>query len=72
MLAKNLLTALEIYAAIGALATAAFLLVGLDRIDPSARGAYAFRPLVIPGAILLWPLVLWRWLTLAKENGAGS
>ena len=71
MFAWNLLTALEIYAAIGAIVTAAFLFVGLDRIDPSARGAYAFRPLVIPGAILLWPLVLRRWMTL-ERNKAGS
>ena len=70
MFARNLLTALEIYAAIGAIVTAAFLFVGLDRIDPSARGAYAFRPLVIPGAILLWPLVLKRWMTL-ERNKAG-
>ena len=71
MFARNLLTALEIYAAIGAIVTAAFLFVGLDRIDPSARGAYAFRPLVIPGAILLWPLVLRRWMML-ERNKAGS
>ena len=72
MFAQNLLTGMEIYAAIGVFAAAAFLFIGLDRIDPSARGAYAFRPLVIPGAIILWPLVLWRWFRLAKETGVGS
>lgn len=40
----------------------AFLLFGLDRRDASARGAYGFRPLLLPGLVLLWPLVLWRWL----------
>ena len=25
-------------------------------------GAYAFRPLLLPGLALLWPLVLWRWV----------
>ena len=34
---------------------------------PSARGAYAFRPLLVPGLILLWPLVLWRWWMLTRR-----
>ncbi|MEM8554674.1 MAG: hypothetical protein AAGF71_07570 [Pseudomonadota bacterium] len=41
-----------------------FLAWGVDRVEPSARGAYTFRPLVIPGIVLLWPLVLWRWWQL--------
>lgn len=39
-----------------------FLVFGLDRRDAAARGAYGFRPLILPGLVLLWPLVLWRWL----------
>jgi len=50
----------ELYAIIGAAVAAWFLLMRLDRIDPAARGAYAFRPLLIPGLMLLWPLVLLR------------
>ena len=42
----------------------AFLLFGLERVDASARGAYGFRPLLLPGLVLLWPLVIWRWLEL--------
>lgn len=57
------------YAAVGALVAAVFLLWGVDRVEPSARGAYAFRPLVAPGAIVLWPLVLWRWRALEREKG---
>lgn len=49
------------YAAAGLAIGLAFLFRGLDRIDPAARGAYAFRPLLLPGLLLLWPLVLWRW-----------
>ncbi|MEO0994772.1 MAG: hypothetical protein AAFU49_13055 [Pseudomonadota bacterium] len=41
-----------------------FLLWGIDRVEPNARGAYAFRPLMVPGIALLWPLVLGRWLWL--------
>jgi hypothetical protein len=49
------------YAAAGIAVGLAFLVRGLDRIDPVARGAYAFRPLLLPGLALLWPLVLRRW-----------
>ena len=51
----------RIYGWIGVAAAAAFLVLGIDRMDPGARGAYAFRPLIAPGVIVLWPLVLWRW-----------
>jgi hypothetical protein len=49
------------YACCGAFAAAAFLAFGIDRIDPAARGGYAFRPLLVPGLILMWPLVLVKW-----------
>ena len=54
------------YAAVGALVAAALLFYVLDRIDPAARGAYAFRPLLVPGVVLLWPLVLWRAIILLQ------
>jgi hypothetical protein len=53
----------------GLLTAAAFLTVGIDRVDPSARGAFAFRPLLVPGVLLLWPLVLWRWAALERRGG---
>ncbi len=49
-----------------------FLMIGLDRIDPSARGAYFFRPLLIPGLCLLWPLALVRWVLLEKSARSGG
>ncbi|MEM0905957.1 MAG: hypothetical protein AAGJ94_01245 [Pseudomonadota bacterium] len=63
-----ILLALEVYALIGALVAAVFLTVGIGRVAPDAQGAYAFRPLVAPGVIVLWPLVLVRWFQL--ERGA--
>ncbi len=57
--------AVQGYAAIGLLVALAFLAFGLARVDPGARGAYGFRPLLLPGLVLLWPLVLWRWAILA-------
>lgn len=38
-----------IYVWTGLAVGAAFLLFGIERVDPSARGAYAFRPLPLPG-----------------------
>ncbi|MEO1469295.1 MAG: hypothetical protein AAFV86_09570 [Pseudomonadota bacterium] len=68
MTTATLISAGEAWAWAGGAVAAAFLLVGLDRVEPSARGAYAFRVLLIPGLVLLWPLVLWRWWRL--ERGA--
>jgi hypothetical protein len=49
------------YAFVGLFVAVAFLLLGLDRFDPSAHGRFAFRPLLVPGLALLWPYVLLRW-----------
>lgn len=43
-----------------------FLLYGIDRVSEEARSAYLFRPLLVPGVLLLWPLVLWRWLRIER------
>lgn len=53
---------------IGLMVAIAFLLLGFDRVDPGAKDAYAVRPLLVPGLVLLWPVVLRRWAILAKER----
>lgn len=58
--------ALMLWAGIGLIVAAAFLLYGFDKVDPGAHDAYAVRPLLIPGLVLLWPVVIWRWLSLVK------
>lgn len=62
--AEALFMAAQIWLGIGGVTSAAFLIFGIDRIDEDARGAYVFRPLLIPGVLLIWPLVLWRWARL--------
>jgi hypothetical protein len=52
----------------GMVVALAFLSLGIDRVDPQAIGAYAFRPLLIPGLVLLWPLVVWRWATHVADR----
>jgi len=56
------------YGIAGCAVAAAFLLWGIDRIDPGASGGYAFRPLLIPGIVLLWPFVLARWIALERHT----
>ncbi|MEO0567002.1 MAG: hypothetical protein AAF066_04670 [Pseudomonadota bacterium] len=62
--AETLLRIIEIWLMCGAGVAAVFLTIGIDRIDPAARGAYAYRPLLIPGVLMIWPLVVWRWIIL--------
>ena len=65
-MAAGIVTALEIYGLAGLAVAALFLAWGIDRVDGNARGAFVFRPLLIPGVALLWPLVLWRWVSLER------
>ncbi len=56
------------YGMVGGLVALAFLTLGIDQIMAAARGAYAFRPLLVPGLVLLWPIVVWRWRALAGKD----
>jgi hypothetical protein len=56
------------YGAVGLAVAVLFLLFALDRMDPAAVGAYAFRPLLVPGLMLLWPVVLYRWLRFERTR----
>ncbi|MEM9012519.1 MAG: hypothetical protein AAGE18_14930 [Pseudomonadota bacterium] len=61
-MAPTILEIARLYGLIGLLVAVPFLGWGIARVDPSARGAYAFRPLLLTGIVLLWPIVLWRWV----------
>jgi len=64
--AALLLTIAEAYLGIG-LVLALVLVVLVGKVDHAARGAYLFRPLLVPGATLLWPLVLLKLLARRGE-----
>ena len=70
VVSQTIIAFLYVYGAAGFMTALLFLLLGIDRVEPSARGAYAFRPLIVPGLIMLWPLVLWRWWRIARGRGA--
>jgi len=51
-----------VYVAIGLLFALAFVLRGVQRIDPAAKGGtWGFRLIIIPGVMALWPLMARRW-----------
>jgi len=66
--AEVILMLAQAWGVIGALVAVPFLIFGMDQIDEDARGAYVFRPLLVPGILLIWPLVLWRWWVLASDR----
>ena len=61
--AETIILIVEVYLALGALTAAGFLTVGVSRAMPHAGHiTLAARLLILPASILLWPLVLRRWL----------
>ena len=62
-----ILEAVSLYAAAGFFFALAFLVLGVARIDPAARGsALGFRLAILPGIVALWPFLLVRWITVGK------
>jgi hypothetical protein len=62
MIAAAFLALLGVYLAAGFLFAVPFVFLGARRIDPHAGPAtWGFRCLIIPGSMIFWPLLLWRW-----------
>ena len=54
---------LAAYVVTGLVFAAAFLTFGVARVDPGARGSgVAFRLLLVPGTVLVWPVLARRWV----------
>lgn len=59
---EAIVTILAAYASAGLAFAVTFVTVGVARVDPQARGASpGFRIVIVPGVMLLWPLLAWRW-----------
>lgn len=55
--------ALTGYACAGLLFALLFVCIGMERVDPAARGSrFGFRLIMLPGVAALWPLLLRRWV----------
>lgn len=62
VVASAMLWLLAVYVAVGAIVGIAFVCVGVGRVEPAARGAgVAFRLVILPGCVGLWPVVLVKW-----------
>jgi len=62
-LARLVVDALSLYAAIGAMVALWISIRGLGRLDPvAAHGTWGFRLLILPGLTALWPLMLARYV----------
>jgi ABC-type branched-subunit amino acid transport system permease subunit len=70
MLAAEIIVALMgAYTVVGVLFAMAFVTIGIERIDPVAKGATAgFRLIVFPGVALLWPLLMSRWIASRRQQ----
>lgn len=56
------ITLFLIYLGLGVLHALLFLMFGLRRVDPAAGDAGAgFKAAVLPGVVLLWPIMLGKW-----------
>ena len=53
---------LALYAAAGAAVGLGFVAIGASRVLPGATFSGSARILIFPGAAVLWPYVLLRWL----------
>lgn len=68
----QVLVGLTGYGAVGALVAVVFLLWGIDRVDPAAQGAWLVRPVLVPSVVVLWPVVLVRWIALERQKAGGE
>ena len=69
MLAVITLQILGIYFFIGAIFALLFVSVGCHQIDSDAReSGIGFRIVIFPASAVLWPLLLYKWLTINKKE----
>jgi hypothetical protein len=62
-----LIDLLALYAVLGAATALAFVTFGIARVLPAGTPVtLGARALLIPGAALLWPYVLLRWIKAAR------
>jgi hypothetical protein len=72
-IAESVLVLVLAYVAAGVVFAAAFLSRGMTRIDPAARGSgWSFRVLILPGVVLLWPLLAIKWRRCRGQSVQGS
>jgi hypothetical protein len=62
-----ILLVLALYLVCGIVFTFFFIARGLEKVDEDAPGSsWGFRIIIIPGCILLWPMLLRKWVHALK------
>ena len=73
MTAELILAAAGAYIALGAAFAIAFLARGIDAVDPAAAASgRAFRFIITPGVVALWPVLLRRWKESHRDQPTSS
>lgn len=58
-----------VYLLLGLVFAIAFVINGVTLVDEGARNTgIAFRLIIIPGCILLWPVMLKKWITAQSTS----
>ncbi len=58
-----------IYLLLGVLFVIPFLMKGLTKVDEGAHGGtIGFKIIIIPGVIVLWPVLLKKWMKNLKHG----
>jgi len=61
------LTLAGLYLGLGTVFAVAFVIRGVQAIDADARDAgLGFRLIILPGCILLWPVLFKKWIRVHK------
>ena len=67
--AVALVSLVTAYVGAGTFFAAAFVTLGVSRVDHRAAGAsWGFRALIVPGTVLLWPLLAARWVRAFRSR----
>lgn len=70
--AETIVMACSAYLMVGFAVAVLFLVFGMEQVEPYSRGSFGFRPLLVPGLTLLWPLVLLRWWAIRSGQGGSA
>lgn len=71
LLTITVLTILGAYLALGLIVGIAFILRGVDRVDPAmVASPKRVRILILPGVAALWPLMLAKWIRASRPTPA--
>ena len=63
MAAESIAMALGLYVLVGVCLALHFVFVRAPRLDAAVAGSTrGFRLVILPGAVAIWPVLLWKWI----------